>query len=138
MLNHRLLPLFMCCVVALSGCGKSGPQTGKLSGAVTLDGTPLESGSINFIPKDGKGVTMGAKITNGAYSLSIPYGEKKVEIRAPKVMGQRSAYEGDPNSPKVNIIAELVPHRYNAATVLELTIDSEEGEVNFPLETPKE
>lgn len=138
MLSSRLFVVLICLAVTLVGCGQAGPKTGKLSGTVTLDGTPLESGSINFIPTDGKGVTMGTKIVNGAYTLLVPYGEKKVEVRAPKVTGQRLAYEGDPNSPKVDIITELVPKRYNAETVLVMTVDSEEGEMNFPLETPKE
>jgi hypothetical protein len=137
-LSNRLFVLLICFAVTLVGCGKAGPKTGKLSGTVTLDGTALESGSINFIPTDGKGVTMGTKIVNGAYTLAVPYGEKKVEVRAPKVTGQRLAYEGDPNSPKVDIITELVPKRYNGESVLVMTVDSEEGEMNFPLETPKD
>ncbi|MDB5344965.1 MAG: hypothetical protein JWP89_3342 [Schlesneria sp.] len=130
--------LFFCFVVAVYGCGKSDSNSKTLTGSVTLGGKPVEKGSINFIPKDGKTVTVGSKIVNGQYSASIPFGDKRVEIRAPKVTGQRSAYEGDPNSPKIDIVTELIPGRYNSQSELSFTVDAKSDKGDFALELPKE
>lgn len=123
----------------LTGCGEAkGPKTATVSGKVTLDGTPLADGSINFLPVDGVGVPAGGKITNGAYTVTVPLGDKRVEIRAPKVVGQKDAYEGDPKSPKIDLIEERIPARYNANSDLKTNVASDKkNEASFTLETPK-
>jgi hypothetical protein len=117
------------------GCGGGGPKTSKVKGQVTLDGAPLEEGNIVFIPTDGKGVTSGGKITKGEYTADVPYGEKRIEIRARKVVGTKPAYEGVADSPMQEIAVELIPLRYNSESVLVWTIDSEASDVNIPMET---
>lgn len=125
-------------VLACLGCGKEeGPKAAQVSGKVTLDGTPLAEGSINFLPADGVGAPAGTNIVKGEYSVRVPLGAKRVEIRAPKVVGQKVAYEGDPNSPKIDLIEELVPARYNAASELKAVIAEGKNTADFPLETPK-
>jgi len=126
--------------VGLLGCGggPKGPKTAQVSGTVTLDGAPLDEGSINFIPEDGTGAPAGTKIVKGSYSVAVPLGSKRVEIRAPKVVGQKVAYEGDPNSPKIDLIEERVPHRYNATTELKTVVTDGTNKADFPLVTPQE
>ncbi len=125
-------------VATLIGCGRAeGPKTAVVSGKVTLNGTPLESGQINFVPSDGVGTPSGAKITDGAYRADVPLGTKRVEIRAPKVVGQKDAYEGDPASPKIDLIEELIPPRYNAQSELKATVATGSNVQDFSLEAPK-
>src|SRR5262245_24328187 len=76
--------------VALSlvlGCG---PKSDRLavSGAVTLDGTPLEAGSIRFDSSGGqKVVSSGALIKGGEYYVpqekGLPPGKYRVQITSP-------------------------------------------------------
>lgn len=82
------------------GCGK-GDNTCLITGKVSLNGTPLESGQISFKPSDGKGATAGAVITNGSYTAKVPRGRKSVQITGVRRVGERPAYEGLPDSPKV-------------------------------------
>ncbi len=62
--------LGLCAVLA--GCGNtkySGEQRYPLEGEVTLDGQPIDLGSITFIPEGDKGRTSGGVITDGKYAV---------------------------------------------------------------------
>ena len=135
---RRLANVALVISMVLIGCGKSkGPPTAVVSGKVSLDGAPLEKGVINFVPTDGKGTTEGGKIVKGAYSVTVGLGDKRVEIRSPKVVGQRDAYPGDPNSPKMDITEEVVPSRYNSRSELKVPVTGRKAE-DFKLKTPKD
>src|ERR1700759_1339838 len=95
----RILHAVTCSLLVLTTClagcgGTSGPQMYPISGEVTLDGVPLKEGAISFVPADGKGLAAGGKIVDGKYTAKSVPGAKRVEIRAPKVVGQREAYQG--------------------------------------------
>jgi hypothetical protein len=69
----------------LTGCGHDNPLGRKaLSGAVTLDGQPLDQGSIEFHPMFEGGVQSGGKITSGSYSIpaheGVVVGKYRVSI----------------------------------------------------------
>jgi hypothetical protein len=102
--------------LALWGCGSSDGLV-NVSGTVKADGAPIEDGAITFVPTDGKSPTAGGVIKNGLYSSRVAPGEMKVQITAPKIVGTRSAYN-TPDSPKVNIVEELLPAKYNVNTEL--------------------
>jgi len=58
-------------VILLGGCGDGdGLDRAAVSGQVTLDGAPLERGSIRFVPKDGdsRGAAWG-EVAAGAYAI---------------------------------------------------------------------
>jgi hypothetical protein len=74
-------------LLAALGCAE--PTTGKLSGTITVDGQPAKMGSIAFMPADGKGRTAGGEIVDGKYAAVVSLGEMKVEIRVPKVVGEK-------------------------------------------------
>jgi hypothetical protein len=101
---------------------------------VTLDGEPLKSGVIRFVPADGQTATADSMITDGKYSASVPPGEKQISISSPKVTGQRRVYE-TPDSPTVDTVQELVPAKYNAKTELTLTVNAGSQEKDFPLKS---
>ena len=126
-------------MITLTGCGgrPAGVPTATVTGKVTLDGTPLEKGSITFIPVDGIGAPSGGNIVKGLYTAEVQLGQKRVEIRSTKVTGQRDAYPGDPKSPKLDIFEELIPLKYNAQSELKSTVNKGANTADFPLELPK-
>lgn len=66
--------------LALVGCSDSG-GTATVSGEATYAGQPIESGSIQFTSKSGKGAVAGGAITAGKYSVSnVPLGEVVVSV----------------------------------------------------------
>jgi hypothetical protein len=122
-------------LVALSfaiGCSKR--TTGTVSGTVTIDGVPAKAGAISFFPRNGKASTAGGEIKDGQYSAEVAPGVAKVEIRVPKVVGQKKLYN-TPDSPVRPIMAEILPAKYNDET--ELTVDVQLGpnKHDFPLTT---
>jgi hypothetical protein len=122
-------------VASLAGCGDSdGAEKHTISGTVTLDGEPVENGTITFVPADGVGPTAGAPIENGQYTAEVPPGSKKVEIRAAKVVGQRKLYD-TPDSPTGDVVEELIPEKYNAKTTLTADVQGEDTDRNFSLQS---
>jgi hypothetical protein len=120
-------------IVALPGCANKSDRS-AVSGNVTLDGQPIKAGVIRFIPADGQTPTADAAIADGKFSGSVPPGDKKISISAPKVTGQRRVYE-TPDSPKVDVVEELVPARYNARSELTWTITAEAQQKDFDLKS---
>lgn len=87
---------------------------------------------INFVSPDGSAATAEAKIVAGQYEAAVSPGEKRVEIRAPKVVGKKKMYE-TADSPTVDVVEELVPRRYNAESTLTLTVAEGEQVKDFEL-----
>ena len=131
--NLAWLFLILGGVFALAGCGED-PGLVHVSGGVSVDGQPVEKGSISFIPLDGQGPTTGAEITAGKYVSTAPTGESKVEIRVPKVMGQKKLYD-TPDSPVQNILAEALPPKYNEQTELRFQGKPGRNEKTWDLKT---
>lgn len=80
--------------VVLAGCGPTEAPSGTVSGTVTLDGAPVESGEITFVSSDG-GAAAGP-ITNGQFKLegSLPLGEYIVGV-GPAQLTEAPGAEGD-------------------------------------------
>ena len=125
----------LCCCILIVGCAKKSNR-GTVSGNVTLDGEPLKSGVIRFVPADGATATADSVITDGKFSASVPPGDKKVSISAPKVTGKRRMYE-TPDSPMIDVVQELLPAKYNVQTELTLAVNAGSQEKDFPLTSGK-
>lgn len=113
-------------VIVLGGAlaGGCGPATGTITGAVTIDGQPLDKGVISYVPADSQGHPVTVNIVNGKYTLQAPTGQKYVQISAPIVVNTRKEYEG-PDAPLVEITDERLPPKYNSQT--ELTFEVKAG-----------
>jgi hypothetical protein len=116
----------------LMGCAGNSNE-GSVSGNVTLDGQPLQTGTITFTPVDGKTATAGGTITAGEYNVQAPIGEKRVQITAPKVVGKHKVYEDLPDSPIVDTITELLPLRYHAQSKLTYSVTAGKQSKDFEL-----
>ena len=68
--------------VLVAGCGD--PQAkGTVTGEATYAGAPIESGAIQFTPKDGKGLVAGGPIADGKFSVAnVPVGPMVVSVTA--------------------------------------------------------
>lgn len=112
-------------LLAASGCGSEA----KVSGKVTLDGQPLESGTIMFVPADGKGQPQSGEIKNGQYSVNVEPGSKIVQITSSKVVGQKPRYENSPNSPIDDISEQIVADEYNTKSTLKANVKAGSSEL---------
>src|SRR5262249_54414462 len=74
-------------LLASDGCGQPKREVAHLSGKVTLNGKPIVTGFINFVPGVGGGEAKGFEIKDGAYNTAsgsspgIYPGEAKVYIQ---------------------------------------------------------
>ena len=121
-------------VVAMAGCSKGDPNQSEVSGTVTVDGQPAKEGAIAFIPVSGNAPTAGGVIAEGKYTAKVHVGAAKVEIRIPKVVGQKKLYD-TPDSPVRPIMDESLPAKYNEQSELTLDVTPGTTEKNFDLST---
>jgi len=123
------------CFVAIAGCSpEAGPQlppTYKVIGAVTLDGEPVQEGSIVFESEEdlAAGHPPGtADIKGGKYEANVSAGKKKVSIMAEKEIGP-------PDETGVAPTEEIIPAKYNENTTLECEVKKGENKFDFELES---
>jgi hypothetical protein len=109
-----------------SGCARS--ELIEVSGQVTFDGKPVETGEIIFHPVDTSLTPAGGRIRGGQYKLLTKPGKMRVDIQAVRKTGKRDPLEG------FEITELYIPPRYNAETELtaEVTPDGE-NRFDFPL-----
>ena len=56
--------------LALAGCGSDRPQTIRVSGTVTLDGSPVEGATVGFTPAGGGRLATGTTDASGKFTLT--------------------------------------------------------------------
>ncbi len=121
--RHMAVAVAMLLVsVICTGCGKSGPRNCRISGAVTLDGVPVQEGGIQFdIVKTGD-VPGGAVIINGRYQTWVSPGDKTVRFA---IAGSREGLAPEDETPNAT------PPKYDKEP---LQIDvRNNGVYDFPL-----
>ena len=120
-------------LIPIWGCGGSSIERATVSGAVTLDGSPLPSGQIRFLPT-GKGPSWSAWIKDGRYTTEdtkgTPVGDLRVEIdgyRTPAWYKPTAAAPGDekPVLPQ----EQYLPAKYNLQSELTMSIPAGSGTV---------
>jgi hypothetical protein len=101
---------------ALIGCGPSSDRL-AVSGKVSLDGTPLDDGSIRFTSSGEKPVASGAMVENGEYYVpqerGLPPGTYHVEITSPDTDSPPVMARATPGGPGVPVARERIPAEYN-------------------------
>jgi hypothetical protein len=124
---------FLIFLLALTGCG-AGTTMAEVKGTVTVDGVPLNNGSISFLPADGTTKTTGGIIKDGQYLVQVPIGDMKVAIRAPKFSHKQKLYD-TPDSRERDVFIESLPEQYNTETELRLDVKPGGIEKDFDLTT---
>lgn len=121
-------------LVAVAGCGSSGPPLGRVSGTVTLDGKPLEGARIVFQPLEGDSPSTARTQADGRYELIYLRDHKGATIGKHEVtistFRQLSGTEGSGRTE----IPERVPARYNDATQLVRQVEPGSTTFDFELE----
>ncbi|MDR2169851.1 MAG: hypothetical protein LBP59_06900 [Planctomycetaceae bacterium] len=116
-LNCVLLLMFF---VLAFGCGGRNIGDGKVTGIVTLDGSPLVNASIIFSPIDGQGLTsMGSTDSSGKYEIF--YADKKngaIPGRYKVILTTEQPMENIPES---------VPKKYVDLTTTDLEFEVKSG-----------
>jgi len=121
---------FLCLLVGLllTGCDR-GPAKGTVQGTVTLDGQPVDGGVITFVPADGNSQPEAVPITAGQYTVTMPVGDKRVEIYwAPS--GDKAA---DTATQGREQIVQRIPTKYNSQSTLTHKVVAGEARQDFPL-----
>ncbi len=116
----------------LVGCGPSDGMI-DINGTVTMDGKPVESGSITLTPVDGSSKVGGGTFENGTFSTRAAPGEMAVQIRGHEIVQL-------PNPTKEQIERgldterhEIVPAAYNSASKLRINISPDNTTFDFAL-----
>ncbi len=117
-------------LVVVTGCSDN--SLSEVTGTVSVNGQPAEKGSISFIPADGKAQTTGGEIKEGKYSVKVPPGMAKVQIRIPVVDGKKKLYN-TPDSPVQDTLKEVLPEKYNNKTELLFDVQPGKNEKNWDL-----
>jgi hypothetical protein len=123
----RLIILSIAVLLIPAGCAKRPPQ-GVVSGSVSLDGAPVKTGVIRFVPIDGKTTTAGGEIKEGKYMVTAPVNKFKVTINAAE-----PSQQGAPINDDAPLARELIPAKYNARTELVLDIQAGQNQRDFQL-----
>tara|TARA_R110002095_G_scaffold7891_1_gene13736 strand:+ start:20 stop:451 length:432 start_codon:yes stop_codon:yes gene_type:complete len=131
-----LLVATLCLIALATGCSSGDSvERIKVQGKVSLDGEPLKSGSITFLPIN-NGISTGASIVDGEYFIDskdgATEGEYKVEIDLSQPSGKKvpGFVEGSLEDEYVNVIPEV----YNRKTTLRVMIkNGDENKHDFDL-----
>jgi len=128
--------LSMLVMVAICGCGDKIDQV-EVSGSVTINGEPIEHGTISFVSVDGQSTTGGSVIKDGVYTAMVPPGEKAVLVLANKLTGEEPMYEGVADSPMNETYEMITPEAYNAKhlTPLKASITGPQEGLDFDLDS---
>ena len=118
-------------VLSLAGCSDNGLL--EISGSVTLDGQPVEEGSISLMPVDGKGVTGGGLISNGTYTAETSPGEMAVQIYAYKTVEKAKPTAEEIERGITSDRVELLPPVYNRQSKLRIQVSDSEQTFDFAL-----
>jgi hypothetical protein len=106
----RLLGAVLLLASGLAGCGD---RFVPVTGTVQVDSTPVEKGTITFIPVDGKSPDRGGEIVNGAYNVRASVGAMRVKISMPVDTGVRKKLYDAKESKEIPLMKEGLPEKYS-------------------------
>lgn len=120
-----LSPILFATSLWITGCSSGPPEPPRfpVSGTVTMNGTPLPEGKINFITP-AQGVIETLEVKDGKFEGKAQAGERRVEINSYKV----EVVNKDGMQSEAQI--ELVPQEYNKDSKLVAQV-TEEGPNNL-------
>jgi len=121
-MKSRVLTLLIGLAVPLGCSPEDGVSRAQVSGAVKVDGQPLEEGSINFFPAgDSQGPSAGGVIAKGRYDIAQEtgpvVGKNRVEIRGVKKTGRMVPNHMAPGTMREELV-EALPEDVNTKSQL--------------------
>ena len=144
MATKRSLPA-LCALVAILalftlGCSSARPSS--VTGKVTFDGHPVDTGNIRFDPlEDTPGFGASTRIVGGEYAIpadaGLFAGNYLVAISATRPTGRTIAGEGLPGEAnKIDEVEQYVPEKYNARSELRADLSPNANVVDYHLHLP--
>lgn len=135
----RWAATWLALAVLTCGCGERGDGLDReaVSGMVTLNGKPMERGSIQFLPMQAdQRVAAWGRIVDGAYSIGAAdgpvAGEYSVSITSTAQAAAATAELPGDDSGLVD--PDAVPERYNLRTILKAAVEADrDNEFNYDL-----
>jgi hypothetical protein len=120
-------------VAILVGCGSSdGTNRGSVTGKVTLDGQPVQEGSIVFTPTAGTTGPMSfVQIANGSYSIAA--GDRGPVVGKHKVGIEAYRDAGTVDDGGAPLKDQIVPAKYNKETTLVVEVTKGSNTHDFDL-----
>jgi hypothetical protein len=129
--NHPVI-IVAALAILIAGCSH-GPPMGDVQGTVTVNGKPLEEGTIRFLPVNGDTQATGGSIRNGTFRIQVPVVKQRVEIESNIIDPEKTP----PNATADQIVMKaLVPDRYNFQSELTLDVVPGVNEPTFKLTNP--
>jgi hypothetical protein len=127
----------------LGGCfgDETGPTIAPVSGAVTFDGQPVESGRITFAEEE-QGLLFSTDIKNGSYTVrtrhgaGMPLGDYQVKITPPPP--DAPANPASPAEVGPTPDAPDIPEKYRDFSTSGLTAEVKAGSNTFDFEMKAE
>jgi hypothetical protein len=122
-IESKMLVMSWLAVVALLGCSTKPSYPGAhLAGAVSINGQPVQEGSIAFTPTGStRGPAVGAKINAGRYDCPhVPIGELLMQIYASRSTGKMIEVMGTTTTE----VEDLVPKKDRNGIKIEVTGDN--------------
>lgn len=123
--------LFAAGLLSLPSCGPRSDRL-QITGKVSLDGVPLDGGTIRFTSLAGqKLLASGAVVQKGEYRIpaekGLSPGSYHVEITAPDSSAPRVMVRATPGGPGIPVAPERVPAEYNVDSkkTIEVTADGD-------------
>jgi hypothetical protein len=123
--------LILIALAASSGCGKNSGRLPVL-GTITLNGVPLDGGSIQFTSVGAERmVASGAMVNAGSFHIpqenGLMPGKYHVEISAPDVNAAPIMIRQTPGGPGIPIQPDRVPPEYNVESkqTVDVTADGD-------------
>jgi hypothetical protein len=147
--KRSCVALILGCILGTAiGCARDVPNRAVVKGTITIDGAPLPTGSIDFIPMDRGGQPGGAAIEKGHFAISadkgLMAGAYKVQVQAQRPTGKKvwdgMGDERAPASKKnyVNVMESYIPAKFNNRSTLTVNIElGKVNECNFDLQLDK-
>lgn len=131
---------FSLLLVASLGCSPENSLGRQpISGTISVNGQPLSLGSILFAPNDPGGVSSGAEIENGTYSIpahqGLTTGSYTVRIYATDEEAEQVAPTLP--GPGVKTQPELIPAAYNMKSKLTLEVRDEPAVFDLDIESKR-
>lgn len=137
-MRFLILCSFLCGLTVI-GCGGEpayqGPKRFALSGKVTLDGMPVDGGTITFVALAPKQNPTGGSIVKGEYVIPEERGGNigayRVEIHWLKPTGEK-VLDNDTGE-MIDVVNDGIPAKFNTETELKAEIAADKTSFDFNL-----
>ena len=128
-ISSTLTVLLACCF--LTGCGADDGMI-TITGTVTLDGEPVQDGSISLMPVSG-GSMGGGLIEDGYYTAKSSPGEMAVQIHAHKMVQKPNPTREEIERGLAEDRVSIIPAVYNRQSKLRISVAPDQNNFEFDL-----